>query len=140
MPLVVVGFCMPFKRTYPVEGGKDLYVTVLVECDNCGMQDSLTDEYEVEFVNDQFHSVEDIEVHADCPLCGKHEWAERMEHLKLGIPKQLQPKSYTMQSIDTMVNEVETFHEKLTVAQKNDFLVCDVQEKAGRVVLVNRHN
>jgi len=126
---------MPFKRTYDVPGEQDLYVTVLVECENCGMQDTLADDYTVEYVNDQFNSVEDIDVHADCPLCGKHLWAERMEHSRLGIPEQLSPKDYTVSTMDSLVSEVASFQQKLEIAQENGFVVRAVLQDEGTIVL-----
>lgn len=128
---------MAFKRTYEVENENTLYSKVLVQCDTCGAQDSLTEEFEVKPVNGTFHDVEDISVHSTCSICGEHEWVEFMEIIRLKIPEQLQPKTYTINTLNELVNEVETFHTLISAAQNEGFGLKNVEDV---VVLTKEQN
>lgn len=131
---------MAFKRTYPVTDANDLYVKVLVKCGTCGTKDSIErdDSTELDKVNDNtFHNDTDINAHDSCDTCGNDDWEEYKEHIVLRIPVQLTPKSYTVASIDELIDQVSDFQAKLTTARDNGFALKEVnRDGTPQVVLV----
>lgn len=128
---------MAFKRTYSAPTAEDdLYVTVLVECENCGSKDVLESVDNIEYVDGRFHNATSIDAHEECPLCGTEDaWIERAEHISIGIPAELRGDAYLINTIDSMVDSTHEFLSKLEVAQDKDFRVKEVLEEEGTVIL-----
>lgn len=127
---------MGFKKKYNMSKNNDyLIATVLVKCNNCGNSDILSSPDKIEFTAGSYNS-KDTSDHGECDICGSsNQWVEKSEHISLRIPLSKNSKNNQFETLNNIIESSTTFTEKLKLAKNNKFVIKNILEDKGLLIL-----